>query len=191
MVYKHYILTTVRLMMGKWWFGLIKVFSLTSGILSFLLIWFFYLEQGECLDQEKKLMQSCSLENIMILGFILLLTSIIYFLVMKSQITTRQKELFWRKYYGESSNGIAFMLMLETAIFILIAFVLSLVLVDLITPFFNFITSKNISLRHQGSLFNLTLIVLFLSLLGVTIGILPSIWYGRTRASDILKNLSL
>ena len=189
MVIKHYIFATLRTMMGNWWLSIIKIFSLTTGIISFMLIWLFYLDRSSINGQRSKLVESCSWETILIIVFILLFTSVIYFLVMKSQISIRQKELFWRRYYGETSNGIISMVMMETAIFIIISFVLGLVLVDQVAPLFNMITAKNISLRQPGSVFNLALNILFLFILGFACGILPAIWYARNRAVDILKIL--
>ncbi len=175
--------------MGNWWLSIIKIFSLTTGIISFMLIWLFYSDRTNLVGERPGFVQSCTWEMILIIVFILLLTSVIYFLVMKSQISIRQKELFWRRYYGETSNGIIGMVMLETAIFIIISFLLSLVLVDQVAPLFNMITAKNISLRHPGSVFNIAMITLFLFVVGFACGILPAIWYARNRAIDILKIL--
>ena len=190
MVFKKYILTTLRLMIAKWWLSLMKIFSLTTGITSFLLVWIFYLDQQYFFGEHSQILKSCSLQNTLLLTFILIVTMVIYFFVMKSQISFRHKELFFRKLYGESHSGVIAMLMLETSIFMLMAFVLSLVLIDQIAPFFNLITEKDISLRQFGGIFNLFMIMCFLSVLGFVIGILPSIWYARYRAVDILKKLS-
>ena len=189
MVFKNYILTTLRLMMVKWWLSLIKIFSLTTGIVSFLLVWLFYFDHQLIFNGNEKISGTFSLENTALLGFILLITSIIYFLVMKSQITFRLKELFFRKFYGESNKGIFIMLMIETSIFIIISFVLSLVLIDQIAPLFNIITEKNIDLQQVRGLFSYMMILSFLFILGFVVGILPSIWYMRNRAVDILKKL--
>ncbi len=189
MIFKHYILTTLRLMLTKWWLSLIKLFSLTSGITSFLLVWFFYFDQQYFFSEKRRLFEACTSGNIFLLGFILLVTTMIYFFIMKSQISFRHKELFFRKLYGESHKGIIVMLMMETSVFILIAFLLSLVLIDQLAPIFNLITEKNISLRKMGDIFDFFMIVCFLSVLGFVVGILPSYWYARNNAVDILKKL--
>ena len=188
MVIRNYILTTLRLMINRWWLSLIKIFSLTTGIVSFLLVWLFYVD-SQFLTSEKELTRTCTLDNAAILSFILIVTTLIYFLVMRSQITFRQKELFFRKFYGETNKGIFIILMIETSIFILISFVLSLVLIDQIAPLFNLITSKNINLQQASNPVAYLMILCFLILLGFVIGILPSVWYTRNRAVDILKKL--
>lgn len=189
MVLKNYILTTLRLMLAKWWLSLIKIFSLTSGITAFLLVWLFYFDQQYFFGRENQILESCTVENVLLLGFILFVTTLIYFLVMKSQISFRHKELFFRKFYGESYKGLITILMIETSIFILIAFILSLVLVDQITPLFNTITGKNIDFGSLVSFFDFIMITCFLLLMGIVVGIIPSFWYSRNRAVDILKKL--
>ena len=190
MFFKKYILTTLRLMISRWWLSLIKIFALTSGILSFLLVWLFYIDQHYFFEKNTQFLKSCSVENAFILGFILLVTSIIYFLIMKSQIQLRHKELFFRKFFGESQTGITGILLIETSIFILIAFVLSLVFIDQVAPVFNVITEKSINLQQGYGVINFIMIFCFLSVLGFIVGILPSLWYARNNAVDILKKLT-
>lgn len=189
MIIEKYILTTLRLMLAKWWLSLIKIFSLSSGILSFLLIWLFYLDQQFLFGEKSQLSVSCTAENLFLLGGILFITTVIYFLVMKSQMSFRQKELFFRKLYGESNMGIIIILMIETCIFILIAFVFSLVLIDQITPYFNEITNKNVNFKDTAKFTDFIMITLLLFLFEIVVGILPSFWYSRNRAVDILKKI--
>lgn len=191
MVFKNYILTTLRLMLTKWWLSLMKIFSLTSGITAFLLVWLFYFDNQYLFYDKNQILESCTLDNILLMAFIILITIVIYFLVMKSQISFRHKELFLRKLYGESHTGIIIILMIETSFFILISFVLSLVLIDQIAPLFNLITEKNVNLRGLISSIDIVMIICFLSILGFIVGILPSFWYARSRAVDILKKLPL
>ncbi len=101
----------------------------------------------------------------------------------------RHKELFFRKFYGESDRGIIIILMIETSIFILTAFMLSLVLIDQITPFFNEITDRNVNFRDIATISDFIMITIFLVLLEIIVGIVPSYWYARNRAVDLLKKL--
>lgn len=176
-------------MVAKWWLSLIKIFSLTTGILSFLLVWFFYLDHDFFVGGKERLLASCSTENAFLLGFILFCTSMIYFLVMKSQVAFRHKELFFRKLYGETNKGIIGILMIETTIYVIIAFILSLILVDQVAPWFNIITEKNVNLQDSDSPLSFIIILIFLVILGFAVGILPSIWYAKNKAIDILKKL--
>jgi hypothetical protein len=189
MLFKFYILTTLRLMLAKWWLSLIKIFSLTIGILSFLLVWFFYIDHQYFFGEETSFLRSCSAENAIIFGFIIIGTALIYFLIVKSQIQLRNKELFFRKYYGEGRTGIITILLIETCIFMIIAFVLSLVLIDQIAPFLNIVTDKSVDLQQGTGVFNAIMICCFLGILGFVVGVLPSLWYARNKAVDILKKL--
>jgi len=189
MLFKKYILTTLRLILSKWWVSLIKIFSLTSGILSFLLVWLFYIDHQFFIDGQVSFWKSCAADNVGILGFIVFVTSVIYFLIMKSQIQLRYKELFFKKYYGETPWGIIGILMIETSIFILFSFLLCLVLIDQISPVFNLFTDRNINLQQHVHIINLVMIFCFLSFLGFVVGILPSYWFGKIRAVDILHKL--
>jgi hypothetical protein len=189
MFFKIYILTTLRLLLAKWWLSLVKIFSLTIGILSFLLVWFFYIDQQFFFEERIALLKSCSTESAAILGFIIFGTAFIYFLIVNSQVQLRNKELFFRKYYGESQLGIIATLLIETGIFILIAFILSLVLIDQIAPFLNIVTEKSVDIQQGAGVLNILMILSFLGILGFVVGILPSLWYARNRAVDILKKL--
>jgi hypothetical protein len=124
-----------------------------------------------------------------ILGFIILGTAFIYFLILKSQIELRNRELFLRKYYGAGRVSVVIMLLIETGIFIVISFLLSLVLIDQIAPFLNIVTEKRVDLQRGTDMFDVLMILVFLGILGFTIGILPSIWYARSKAVDILRKL--
>ena len=176
-------------MRAKWWLSLIKVFSLTSGILSFLLVWLFYIDHNFLNSGHLAIVQSCSLENVILIGFIFLVTMIIYFMVMRSQIPYRHKELFLKKYYGETSNGIMKIWLFETLIFLIISLVLSLVLIDQMTPIFNIITNREVEVQDIVGPVSIFILVSFLFLFGAIIGFLPSLFYIGKRAVDILKKL--
>ena len=189
MFFKIYILSTLRLLLSKWWLSLVKIFSLTTGILSFLLVWFFYIDQQYFFDKRIAFLESCSPESAVIFAFIILGTAIIYFLISKSQIEFRNRELFLRKYYGAGRGSVVIMLLIETGIFIIISFLLSLVLIDQIAPYLNIVTEKSVDLQRGTDMFDVLIILCFLAVLGFAVGILPSIWYARNRAVDILKKL--
>ena len=176
-------------MISKWWVSFIKIFSLTSGILSFLLVWLFYIDHQFFFNGEVSFWKSCAADNVGILGFILVVTSVIYFLIMKSQIQLRYKELFFKKYYGETTWGIIGILMIETSIFIIFSFLLCLVLIDQISPVFNLLTDRNVDLRQHVHFINIVMIFCFLSFLGFVVGILPSYWLAKKSAVNILHNL--
>jgi hypothetical protein len=189
MLYKKYILTTYRLLMEKWWLSLIKLISLTMGILSFLLVWLFYIDHQNAVGDRLSFLNSCNTENILILATIIIITITIYFLIMKSQMTFRYREFFIRKLYGESWLGIISILLAETAIFIVGSFTLSLVLIDQVAPFFNLITDREINTRQIGSETGFLVLLGFFLMLGFIIGIFPAIICAGKNAVDLMKKL--
>ena len=189
MFIRNYILTTIRLVIAKWWLSLIKILSLTLGILSFLLIWLFYVDHQYFTSGHDLFVQTCSSENLTIFGSILLVTSGIYFFILRSQMQLRYKEFFLRKFYGETRKGVVTILFMETTLFIAAAFVLSLVLVDQVAPVFNIITSKSVDIQAGDGTLNFIVILSFLVLLGSMVGLVPSLWCARKRAIDVLKKL--
>jgi hypothetical protein len=175
--------------MEKWWLGLVKLISLTMGILAFLLVWLFYIDHQNAVGDRISFLNSCNTENILILSSIMIITMVIYFLIMKSQMTFRYKEFFIRKLYGEDWFGIIYILLAETAIFILGSFTLSLVLIDQVAPFFNFITEKEINTRQIGAETGFLVLLVFFLLSGFIIGLFPAFICAGKNAVDLLKKL--
>ena len=189
MIFLRYILTTYRLLVGKWWLSLIKLCSLTMGMISFLLVWLFYVDRQQLQERKFSFIDTCTLENLLILGSIIIITILVYYLIMKSQMTFRYKEFFIRKLYGESGIGIFYILLVETIVFIFSAFMLSLVLVDQAAPVFNLITEKSVNTRHLGSENMILALFTFFLFIGFIIGLLPALTCSRRNAVDLLKKL--
>jgi hypothetical protein len=110
---------------------------------------------------------------------------------MKSQMTLRYKEFFIRRYYGEQGWGILIILLIETFAFIGMALLISLVLIDQVAPFFNWLTKKEVDTRQTGMYTGFMPLMCFLTLLGLMVGLLPAIICARKRAVDLLKKLSV
>ena len=189
MIFRRYILTTYRLVIGKWWLSLIKLGSLTMGMISFLLVWLFYIDHQQMESRKSALLNSCTAENLLILGSIIIVTITVYLLIQKSQMSFRFKEFFIRKLYGETGVGISYILLLETTVYILSSFLISLVLVDQVAPLFNMLTEKNVNTRQLGSENMFMTLLSFFIIIGLLIGLLPAISCSRKRAVDLLKKL--
>jgi hypothetical protein len=186
---RKYILTTYRLLVTKWWLSLIKLTSLTLGTISFLLVWLFYVDHQVPENLTLAFFQSCTTENVLLLTSIQLITIVTYFFIMRSQMTLRYKEFFIRRYYGENGLGIILILLIETFTFIGMALLISLVLIDQVAPFFNWLTQKEVDTRQAGIYSRFLPVVSFLTLLGFVVGLLPAIICARKRAIDLLNKL--
>ena len=189
MFLQRYILTTYRLLMERWWLSLIKLCSLTMGMISFALVWLFYIDHNQTQNGKVFIVNLCNSENLLILGAIILITIARYLLILKSQMTIRYKEFFLRKLYGESTGGISYIIMIETVVFVLIAFVLSLVLVDQAAPLFNLITEKNVDTRQIGSENMILAFLIFFILIGVLVWLFSAINCSKRNALDLLNRL--
>lgn len=159
------------------------------GILSFLLVWLFYIDHQNAIGDRVSFVNSYNTENILILGTIIIITITIYFLIMKSQMVFRYREFFIRKLYGAGWLGIISILLAETAIFIIGSFTLSLVLIDQVAPFFNFITDREINTRQIGSETGFLVLLGFFLLLGFIVGLFPAIKCAGKNAVDLMKKL--
>jgi hypothetical protein len=160
------------------------------GMLSFLLVWLFYIDHKNVQNKSISILNSCTSENLIILGSIILVTITVYFLIMNSQMTLRYKEFFIRKLYGESGIGIFYILFLEITIFIVVSFIFSLVLIDQVAPLFNLLTDRNVNTRALGSENGFILLLSFFMIIGIILGVLPAMKCSRIRAVDILKKLT-
>lgn len=189
MIFRRFILTTLRLVMEKWWLGLIKLFSLTTGIISFLLIWLFYVDHQTSSSGEP-FIRNCSLENILLFASVLIITTVLYFMILKSQMTFRHKEFFIRRLYGETSVGIAGILVFETFAYVVTALVLSLVLIDQIAPIFNIITQRSIDILAIKSYSGSVAIVAFLIILIITTTFIPAFICSQKTAVEFLRKIS-
>jgi len=189
MFFQRYILTTYRLLVEKWWLSLIKLCSLTMGMIAFSLVWLFYIDHATIQKGRTFLLNLCTLENLLILGSIVIITITIYLLILRSQMTVRYKEFFIRKLYGESTKGITHIIMIETVVFVLTAFVLSLVMVDQVAPLFNLITGRDINTQQIGSEHLIWAFVLFFILIGLLVWLFTAITCSRRQALDLLKKL--
>jgi hypothetical protein len=189
MFFQRYILTTYRLLVERWWLSLIKLCSLTMGMIAFSLVWLFYIDHATTQKGRIFLLNLCTLENLLILGSIIIITITIYLLILRSQMTVRYKEFFIRKLYGESTKGITHIIMIETVVFVLTAFVLSLVMVDQVAPLFNLITERDINTQQIGSEHLIWAFVLFFILIGLLVWLFTAITCSRRQALDLLKKL--
>jgi ABC-type antimicrobial peptide transport system permease subunit len=189
MIYQKYILTTYRLLTGKWWLSLIKLTSLTIGVISFLLVWLFYIDQQWMAGTGVGMGQTYSTENLLILASIMIITITVYLLIMKSQLSLRYKELFIRKLYGEHKSGVIYIVLIETIIFVFISFVVALVMIDQLAPVFNSFTGRQITVRQFDSLYGFWLLVGFFLFLAIITGLFPALRCAKKRAVDLLRML--
>lgn len=186
---KRYILTTFRLIVNRWWLSLFKIFSLTTGILSLLLVWLFYIDHESVRQSYYSIFSSCDTDTALILSGILIVNFIIYLYLSASQLHLRYNEFFFRRLYGESGLGLVIILILETTVFISVSFLISLVLIDWVAPMFNVITSKSIDPRHVSRLLDYSIIFTLFILMELFVGLFLTYFCSRNSALNLLKKI--
>ena len=186
--FDKYILTTYRFMISKWWLSIIKIISLVTGMLSFLLVWFFYIDHQYSLLQPS-LWLNLSSDAMLILSGIVLVNIALYGFMVRSQLQGRYKAFFIRRYYGETWLGIMKIIMIETTIYVLISVVICLVLLDLVTPAFNDFTGKSINFRSTFNMVNVILILSTLMAVEVVVGGISAFVNRHITAADLLHKI--
>jgi putative ABC transport system permease protein len=98
--------------------------------------------------------------------------------------TQRGKEVGVKKTLGMSKRTLTIQYVLEIVLQGFIAFVLSVLLVELLLPSFNDFTNKNISILEINVLVKIVLLVIVVS---VVIGSIPAMYLSKFKAIEVLK----
>ena len=177
-------------MAKNWGVSALKLFSLTTGILSLLLLWLFYFDYGQKAERSGHLLAYTSFESMSLLVAILLVTVFAYLYIICNQITARTKEFFIRKLYGANTIEIVGIVMAEAFLFLLVAFALSLSLIDQLTPLFNRITGRQVSISNNYNDIGAVTGAFLFIVPAFLIMLLPALRCAKLRAVEFLKKLS-
>ena len=120
------------------------------------------------------------------LSILLILISCVNFINLSiASATQRAKEVGVKKTLGLSKASLTRQYALEIVLQGVVAFVLSLILVELILPSFNDFMRKDISILNLGKLLiKVGLIAIIVSLL---IGIIPALYLSKFKSVEVLK----
>jgi putative ABC transport system permease protein len=119
------------------------------------------------------------------LSILLILISCVNFINLSiASATQRAKEVGVKKTLGLSKTSLTNQYALEIILQGFLAFVLSLVLVELILPSFNDFMRKDISILNLNLLVQVGLIALIISFL---IGIIPALYLSKFKSVEVLK----
>ncbi len=188
MIFKMCIWTSVRFMMKNWGISALKLFSLTTGMLSLLLIQLFYFDYSLAEDN-LMVWTGDNYESLALLLVILLIMVFVYLVLISNQITARTREFFIRKLYGASALEIVAVLMVEAFLFLLVSFLLSLSLIDQLSPLLNKFTGRRVSFSaNQGDIGLVTGVFLFI-VPAFLMMLLPAMKCAGWRAVEFLKKL--
>ena len=120
--------------------------------------------------------------------FILLMAAIDFINISIANSLKRSKEVGVRKIAGGSRKHIILQFLNESAILCVVAFLLSMILMDLALPLFNNLTDKHLNLSEA---FDVKLVAYFVSVLGGIIlltGVYPAYILSNFKPSEVLYN---
>ena len=115
--------------------------------------------------------------------FILLLASINYINLTTALSLSRSKEVAIKKISGSQRQRIIFELLAESILFALIAFIISIILVELIRPYFENLINETIRLRYSY----LPFFILVTALIGIIAGIYPAFFGSQFKIMELLN----
>ncbi|MCC6287600.1 MAG: ABC transporter permease [Chitinophagaceae bacterium] len=125
-----------------------------------------------------------------ILGFVVLLIACINFMNLSTaRSSKRAKEIGIRKVVGSLRKQLVAQFFSESILIAVIAFLLSLIIVFFVLPYFNKLTDKNMSLFITNPLF-WSVIVAFILLTGLTAGSYPALYLSSFNPVKVLKGKS-
>jgi cell division protein FtsX len=189
MIFKLCIWISVRFMAKNWGISALKLFSLTTGMLSLLLIQLFYFDNNQIEDNLYRAWTQGNFESIALLLVILSITVLVYLLLISNQITSRAREFFIRKLYGASAFEIIAVLLVEAFLFLLVSFLLSLTLIDQLSPMFNRFTGRSVSISNNQNDIGLVTGVFLFIVPAFLMMLLPAMRCAGWRAVEFLKKL--
>ncbi|WP_430412566.1 ABC transporter permease [Kordia sp.] len=119
------------------------------------------------------------------LSILLIIISCVNFINLSiASATQRAKEVGIKKTFGLSKGTLIRQYALEIVLQSFVAFILSLLLVELILPYFNHFMNKEISILDIGLLIKIGVLTFLISLF---IGIVPAIYISKFKSVEVLK----
>jgi hypothetical protein len=176
-------------MAKNWGISALKLFSLTTGMLSLLLIQLFYFDYNQIESNLYRVWRQGNFESIALLLVILSITVFVYLLLISNQIAARSREFFIRKLYGASGFEIIAVLLVEAFLFLLVSFLLSLALIDQLSPLFNRFTGRHISISNNQNDIGLVTGAFLFIVPAFLMMLLPAMRCAGWRAVEFLKKL--
>ncbi len=120
--------------------------------------------------------------------FILIIASINFINLATARSAKRANEIGVRKVLGSNKMQLVKQFLSESILLCLIAVIISVMLVELLLPYFNGLTDKDLSLNLSGNAFVIPGLILFTLILGTAAGFYPSILLASFKPALVLKS---
>ena len=120
---------------------------------------------------------------------ILLIAIINYMNLTTARSTARVREIGIRKTVGSGKGHLAAMFIAESVLVTLLAGIVALIIVQLMLPYFNQLTGKDLIVWRFGLGASLSVLIVFTIVIGIVSGIYPSVFLSRFQTIPALKGL--
>ncbi|MBN1300481.1 MAG: ABC transporter permease [Melioribacteraceae bacterium] len=120
--------------------------------------------------------------------FILLLAIVNFINLSTAKSGKRAKEVGIRKTLGSDRLRLIGQFISESTLLVFLAVLLSLVLLELLLPYFSAFLKKDISLDYFGNIFTLPLLLLFILIVGVLAGSYPAFYLSSFQPAAVMKS---
>jgi len=119
--------------------------------------------------------------------FILIIACINFINLSTAKSAKRANEIGVRKVFGSNKILLVKQFLSESVILCFIAIVFSVAIAELVLPWFNDLTDKNLSLNLFSNFFTIPVLLVFTLLLGITAGLYPALLLASFKPVLILK----
>lgn len=123
----------------------------------------------------------------LIATFILLIACINFMNLSTAQAYKRYREVGWRKVCGATSSDIARQFLGESILMAMLAFLFSMVIIEITLDQFNILVNKNITMYSQGPLLVAGGFAVIVFITGLISGSYPAFYLSAINPSDILR----
>ena len=120
--------------------------------------------------------------------FILLLAVINFINLTTARSETRSKEVGIKKSLGSNKTKLIGQFLTESIIVALLSVLISIVLIEIILPFFNQLAGKNLKLETFSSVYTIPGLILFAVVIGILSGSYPAFYLSSFRPVHLFKS---
>lgn len=126
---------------------------------------------------------------------ILFISSINYVNIFIASMLSRIHDISVKRILGAKRKNLVYQILIESAIYILIALIFSAIIIELIRPYFNELVHKNLEFNYSSLSFASFFIIVFL-LIEIMAGLYPALLFSSKRIekfnqNNILSNFSV
>lgn len=124
---------------------------------------------------------------ILIAALTLLISVINFINLYTARATTRAKEVGIRKVIGSDRKMLISQFLAESILYVFLSMALSIIIVELFLPTFNYLTEKDLSFQLLLEPTTLAVMIASIAIVGILAGIYPSLYMSSFRPAQVLK----